>query len=119
MHQWASLKQGETRPRTFILPPKMRAAGMTITDCVVTVSVFRPTVGGDPSPMGCINGSRVINSASEVIDGITVDIGQAVTQKLTGQVAGNVYAVNFRMTLSDGTIYNEDMIQPCTTYVPP
>lgn len=117
MHQWFSLKVGDLRPRTFILPPKFRAAGLIMNDCVVTISRYRPA--GNTTAGIELVGSRLILVADSTIDGIAVLAGQAVTQEVRGLVASIVDVVTFTCALSDGTPYIEDVVQPCSAFVPP
>lgn len=121
MHQFAAIKITEIRPRTWVLPPKMRAAGMTITTAVITVTVYRPGSSVDSSPQSLLQGSPVILAAPTVIDGVSVGIGQAVTQKITGagRVPGTLYVMSFDLTMADNSEYAEDVVQPLSTFVPP
>lgn len=116
MHTFFSIKQGETRPRTFILPPKLRTAGITIDTCTVTAITYK---GTDPLPVNILNGSPVILATDDTIDGIAVAARQAVTQKINGGVPGVIYILTYALDLDDSTTYTEDVLQPCSTYVPP
>lgn len=107
----------ETRNRTVVLEKQLRDAGVTYTGTpTVSASVY---TGDDSDPSAILTGDPQINSDAAVFDGVTISAGQAITQAIHAGEADVVYILHFACQLSNGEVWNEDVLQRVTAYVPP
>lgn len=119
MQSWDAIGITERVIRTYVMPPAMRAAGITITTCVVTQALYENSAAPDASP-NVLDGTRVINAAPITYKGQTIAANQAVLQPVKGDVANATYVITFTMALSNGDLaFVEDCLLPISTHVPP
>lgn len=118
MQSWDSKKPTEVLTRTYVLPARMRAAGITIEGAEVEQSVYSESGADDPSP-DILEGDFVINPGP-ITDPVQGSVGakQSIMQSVKGGLAGVDYVVTFDLDLSTGEHFVEDCIQSVTKYVP-
>ncbi|HCE07480.1 MAG TPA: hypothetical protein DEQ40_02545 [Oxalobacteraceae bacterium] len=118
MTAWGNKKAGEIRTRTYVLPSKMVAAGITISSVTSVAVAMLESSPIDPSPSSLLNGAAQIN-ATPITDGNrTTGVGQAVMQSLKGGIVGCTYVVTFTLLLSTGETFSRDCTQYISEYVP-
>lgn len=116
MQEFAPKGVGETRLRTVALSKDLRDAGVTISSQSVTAVVYS---GVDGTPSGLIDGVPAVNTEAVTINGALIGIGQAIVVSITGGLDRVSYVLKFSGTLSTGEIWEEDVIQRVSGYVPP
>ena len=98
-------------------------SGTTISSAVVEAissTQFGAVVDSDPS--ATLMGSCVVNSApvtiTTALGSCTIPTGQAVLQQVQNGIIGAVYLYRFKVTLSDGRKFEQDVSQSVVAYVP-
>lgn len=121
MQAFAPKGRAETRTRTVALSADLIAAGVTFVSPIVTAEVYTDLKGNgtDPSPSAIISGAATRNASPFALNGVQIGVNQAATQIITAGVNGCTYVLRYRDTLSNGEIWEEDVIQLVTKYVPP